>query len=457
MSARVLLVDDDRELTDLLRDYLVADGFDVHLAHDGQAGAAAALDGGVDIVVLDVMMPGSDGIEALSRIRAHSTVPVLMLTARGDDTVASGLAFGSVSSYQQRNSDTYDADLIGASGSTLATYSLALGQVQSTVYFYGSSGALGELKVTDEAATVTKDKFIVHTLRLAPNLTAMDLYVTAADASLDSLSPTVYATSTGALSSASSEADAGSYRVRLTVSGTRNVVFDSTMSFAAGSTNTLVLYSLGSAQLPTVLWTRPEDGTAVVVPNTLARLRVVQGTPDVASSRIRIDDANVFQSVPYAAVTNYITVNAGARALAFQNEASSETFMQTTTTLVAGHDYTAYAAGTVANAHALLFDENSTDITSSTKARARFVNATADQTAIDVVVNYQPLVSQLASGARSTVQSLDATTYPLAFYGSNSASLLASLTTDTLDGGGDYAFALIGSVGNYQAIAYRTN
>jgi two-component system OmpR family response regulator/two-component system response regulator CpxR len=83
--ARILLVDDDVELADLLRDYLIRDGFAVEAVPDGESGVAAALSGRFAIVVLDVMMPGIGGIEALRRIRAASTVPVLMLTARGDD------------------------------------------------------------------------------------------------------------------------------------------------------------------------------------------------------------------------------------------------------------------------------------------------------------------------------------------------------------------------------------
>lgn len=83
--ARVLLVDDDVELVGLLRDYLVGEGFSVATAHDGESGVSAALAGGFDIVVLDVMMPGIDGVQALRLIRSASAVPVLMLTARGDD------------------------------------------------------------------------------------------------------------------------------------------------------------------------------------------------------------------------------------------------------------------------------------------------------------------------------------------------------------------------------------
>ncbi len=78
-------MDDDVELAGMLRDYLVRDGFEVLAVPDGESGVAEALSGNFALVVLDVMMPGIGGIEALRRIRAASTVPVLMLTARGDD------------------------------------------------------------------------------------------------------------------------------------------------------------------------------------------------------------------------------------------------------------------------------------------------------------------------------------------------------------------------------------
>jgi two-component system OmpR family response regulator len=83
--AHVLLVDDDVDLSEMLKEYLRHEGFEVDIAHDGERGAERALAGAYDIAVLDVMMPGINGIEVLRRIRATSRLPVLMLTARGDD------------------------------------------------------------------------------------------------------------------------------------------------------------------------------------------------------------------------------------------------------------------------------------------------------------------------------------------------------------------------------------
>jgi two-component system response regulator CpxR len=82
---RILVIDDDIDLCELLTDYLTTEGFAVEVVHEGEAGAAQALAGDYELVVLDVMLPGINGFEVLRRIRAGSATPVLMLTARGDD------------------------------------------------------------------------------------------------------------------------------------------------------------------------------------------------------------------------------------------------------------------------------------------------------------------------------------------------------------------------------------
>lgn len=82
---RILIVDDDIELAELLCRQLEREGFEVETAADGPTGLEAALSCRSDVVVLDVMLPGLDGFEVLRRLRTASQVPVLMLTARGED------------------------------------------------------------------------------------------------------------------------------------------------------------------------------------------------------------------------------------------------------------------------------------------------------------------------------------------------------------------------------------
>ncbi|ARA82419.1 chemotaxis protein CheY [Pseudomonas amygdali pv. tabaci str. ATCC 11528] len=92
---RVLLVDDDRELTEMLSQYLTRESFTVTCTNSAEEGENEALSGRHDIVVLDIMMPRMSGIEVLRRIRAQSQVPVILLTARGDNIDRiSGLELG---------------------------------------------------------------------------------------------------------------------------------------------------------------------------------------------------------------------------------------------------------------------------------------------------------------------------------------------------------------------------
>jgi two-component system response regulator CpxR len=81
----ILVVDDDAELCTLLGEFLRREGFTLDCDHEGNAGLAHALSGGFDLIVLDVMLPGLDGFEILRRLRQQSKVPVIMLTARGED------------------------------------------------------------------------------------------------------------------------------------------------------------------------------------------------------------------------------------------------------------------------------------------------------------------------------------------------------------------------------------
>src|SRR5947207_11670361 len=82
---RILLIDDDVELCSLLNELLSRAGFQIEMEHDGARGLERAQSGQFDLIVLDVMLPRLDGFEVLRQLRKSSMVPVLMLTARGED------------------------------------------------------------------------------------------------------------------------------------------------------------------------------------------------------------------------------------------------------------------------------------------------------------------------------------------------------------------------------------
>jgi DNA-binding response OmpR family regulator len=81
----VLIIDDDTGLCELVGEYLEAEGFKVEAVHNGEAGVERALSGEHKLAVLDVMLPSINGFEVLRRIRSQSQLPIVMLTARGDD------------------------------------------------------------------------------------------------------------------------------------------------------------------------------------------------------------------------------------------------------------------------------------------------------------------------------------------------------------------------------------
>src|SRR5580698_11371501 len=81
---RLLVVDDDRELCQLVTRFLVREGFEICWASNGEAGVERALAEDFSLIMLDVMMPDTNGFDVLRRIRQKSRIPVLMLTARGD-------------------------------------------------------------------------------------------------------------------------------------------------------------------------------------------------------------------------------------------------------------------------------------------------------------------------------------------------------------------------------------
>lgn len=85
MERRVLIVDDEREIADLIEIYLKNEGFITEKAYDGEQALLAYARDPFDLVILDIMMPNMDGLEATRRLRRDQSVPILMLSAKAED------------------------------------------------------------------------------------------------------------------------------------------------------------------------------------------------------------------------------------------------------------------------------------------------------------------------------------------------------------------------------------
>ena len=86
MNAKVLVVDDEHMVTEVVERYLKRDGYEVSLAADGNEALRIGLNWSPDLIVLDLMLPGIDGLEVCRRLRARALVPIIMLTARGEES-----------------------------------------------------------------------------------------------------------------------------------------------------------------------------------------------------------------------------------------------------------------------------------------------------------------------------------------------------------------------------------
>ena len=83
--SKILIIDDDEELCELVSEYLSVEGFETEAVHDGETGLQKALSGDYEMAILDVMLPRKNGFDVLRDLRKSSKLPVLMLTAKGDD------------------------------------------------------------------------------------------------------------------------------------------------------------------------------------------------------------------------------------------------------------------------------------------------------------------------------------------------------------------------------------
>ena len=93
--AKILIIEDDRAISDIERDYLELSGFETDVAYDGVDGLNKALSGGFDLILLDLMLPGLDGFTICKKLREKLDIPILMVTARTQDIdKIRGLGFG---------------------------------------------------------------------------------------------------------------------------------------------------------------------------------------------------------------------------------------------------------------------------------------------------------------------------------------------------------------------------
>lgn len=146
--SRILIIEDDREIAEIERDYLELDGMEADIAGDGVKGLEMALGGGYDLVLLDLMLPGMDGFSVCRRLREKTDIPILMVTARTQDIdKIRGLGFGADDYIEKPFSP---AVLVARVKANLAQYTRLKPKKEERAVL-----TLGALTIDTDARTVT--------------------------------------------------------------------------------------------------------------------------------------------------------------------------------------------------------------------------------------------------------------------------------------------------------------
>jgi hypothetical protein len=175
-----------------------------------------------------------------------------------------------------------------------------------------------------------------------------------------------------------------------------------------------------------------------------AQLRVLHASPDAPNVDVYVDGAKVLANVPYPTVSQYLSVPAGQHRIQVDAAGTTTTVIDVSPTLAANDAYTAIAAGFLANIEALLATDE-TSAAASGQVRLRVIHASPDAGPVDILVNGQVVLSNVAFGTISSYLSVPAGTYTIQVNaaGTSTTAITASVT---LASGANYSAVAIGSV-----------
>lgn len=344
------------------------------------------------------------------------------------------LPFQSTTSYQEFNNErtTFSMRLPGATTDLASAQFDLVGDASYTLLAYGTTANAGFLGLPDTDTSAGDGKFQARVANVAAIGTNIDVYVTAPDQSIDGTSPRPsnigYATATGYLSF-----DAGTVRLRVTPSGSKGVIYDSgAVSFSSGLTTDLVVYGTGSGALVGVA-SLPVNAPPQDLPSTLARFRAINAGPQAGTVNVLLDGSPLNSGVTFPSATTYNTVPSGSRTIAFEAAATPGAILASVTTLLApATDYSIFLGGNAgANSATVLTDTN----LATTDVRVRFVNASPDAPALQILANDTVVVSSLGSNAGSGYSTLAAGNYNITMRNAATGTVLQTVNGITLSSG----------------------
>jgi Domain of unknown function (DUF4397) len=405
------------------------------------------------LVLTGCSKSGSNNGNAQLRIlNAFSEAAALDVSVASTPAVT-GLPFQGLTQYISVSSGT-PLITVGVTGATTTLINTMYNVTSGTNYtyvIYGPLTGVGAILGNDAFNDPGNGFFALRVLNAAPGSSAVDVYLTAPGADLASSAPSLTNISYGVTSVFSPIPIGTSFEIRVTTTGTKDVLFDSTpKTFAEHSATDLVVFSKGSGKLVNVaLLNHDSAGTGTIVDNLLTQYKVINASLVSSALNVFVDNLLQLSNIPYTGVSNYQKTSSGTHS--FRIEATmtpGASLLTLSQTLAPATDTSIALSGTAGALAALVLQDDNLPPPSGT-AGVRVVNQSAAGAAFDVFVNFSKQVSGLAVNSASPYLNFNAaantgTAYEFDFNVTGTTTAALKLTGVLLTSGHKYTIYIAG-------------
>ena len=401
-----------------------------------------------------------------AKIRVVNVIPdaaAISLQLDSDPPMVNALAFQGLTQYLSTGSGSREFKVSANGGTTFAIdTTLSIGANNYSYIVYGPvASAQGVLVLESGLATPNSGNFTFRVINVAAGIGAVDVYLTAAGADLNSTSPNIANVGAGAISGLV-PVNTGSYELRVTAAGTKDVIYDTGVkTFTNQGIYEVVIYTKGSARLPNVAVLNVDStGTGQVNDNLLAEFKVLNASSVASPLNVLVDGNIVLSNIPFAGISDYVTASAGSHTFAVQATATPGANLLTlVTTLASATDTSLAFSGPAGGLVSLVLNDNNLPPPAG-RARVRFVNVSPGLGPLDVYVNFSKQLSGLASNSGSsyievTADAAIGTSYEFDFNIAGTTSVVLKLPSVSIIAGHTYTVYVVGAPATPQGVVAK--
>jgi hypothetical protein len=349
----------------------------------------------------------------------------------------------------------------GASNAIDTTLGISSG-VNYTYVVYNPVASAAGLIISDSSfPSLNSGTFGFRVINVAAGVGLIDVYLTPPGTDINSTSPTISAIGVGGVSPAIAP-NVGTLELRLTAAGTKQILFDTpAQNFADGSNYEIVAYTVGSGTLVNVAFLNVDtNGTGQVNSNVLANFKVLNASQVASPLNVSVDGNLTLSNVPFAAVSNYVTIANGNHSFTVQATATPGANLLTLqTSLGAATDTSIVLNGSAGGLVGTVLADNNLPPPAG-RAHIRFVNSSPDLGPLDVYINFSKQVSGLGTNGASGYNEVTAdttlgTTFEFDFNLAGTTTPVLKMPNTTIIGGHVYSIYVIGLSTGLQGVVVK--